>query len=47
MGDDEFYDATQRVEQLYTRMDNKTVGRSTLTTNKQLREMSRERGPVP
>ena len=25
MGDDEFYDATQRVEQLYTRMDNKTV----------------------
>ena len=25
MSDDEFYDATQRVEELYTRMDNKTV----------------------
>ena len=25
MSDEEFYDATQRVEQLYTRMDNKTV----------------------
>ncbi|MEC8352460.1 MAG: acyl-CoA-binding protein, partial [Candidatus Thermoplasmatota archaeon] len=25
MSDEEFYDATQRVEQLYTRMDNETV----------------------
>ena len=48
MSDAEFSDATQRVEQAYTRMDNETVRKVyAAIANRQPWEMSRERGLVP